>query len=91
MPTAHQQDWEYLTVAEYASQLGVAEDKVLAWIHCGELRAVNIAQSRNAQRPRWRIPVAAIEQFERSRETAPPPPKPARRRLKQSADEVRYY
>lgn len=69
-----------VTPAEYAKARGISGDKVLGWIASGELVAVNVAQSANGRRPRWRISLDAIEAFERSRSTvAKPPAKPKRR------------
>ena len=65
--------------------LGVADAKILAWIRSGELRAVNLARSRNG-RPRYAIDVADIEAFERSREVVPLGSGNATRRLRRRAD-----
>jgi len=68
-----------LSPSAVAKRYGISADKVLAWIHSGELSAVNVAQSRSG-RPRWRITPEAIEQFERSRANTPPPKRTRRRR-----------
>lgn len=73
----------YATPKDYAVKLGVDVGKVLAWIHSGELRAIDISQTRGG-RPRWRIPQQAIVDFETARSTRPPA-KPVRRRRKQIA------
>jgi hypothetical protein len=53
-----------------ATRYGISPDKVLAWIHSGELRAINIAKTR-ASRPRWVISTDDLAAFERSRECVP--------------------
>lgn len=73
----------YLTARQYAQRLGIDVGKVLAWIHSGELRAVDVSQYRSG-RPRWRIPVDAIAAFEQARSTRPAA-KPGRRRRQQIA------
>ena len=66
--------------SEYAEARGIATDKVLSWIRSGELKAVNVALQRNG-RPRYRISLDAIEEFEQRRTPQPAPaPTPRRRR-----------
>lgn len=69
-----------LTPPELAAQLGVSVDKILTWIHSGELRAVNLA-TRLGGRPRFRIDPADVAEFENRRVARPIPktPKPRRR------------
>ncbi|HLJ92941.1 MAG TPA: helix-turn-helix domain-containing protein [Gemmataceae bacterium] len=55
-----------LTPPELARRWGLSPDKILAWIHSGELPAINAARSA-AGRPRWLIDVADIVVFERRR------------------------
>ena len=77
------QTGEYLTPEMYAKKLGVSHDKVLVWINRRELYAVNVS---NAKRPRWRIPVNKIAEFEKLRSNQMAEPvqaKPRRRRLPQ--------
>lgn len=59
--------------SQYADARGIAVDKVLCWIHSGELRAVNVARSRIG-RPRYQFPLDAIEAFEEARQVQPPAP-----------------
>lgn len=66
----------YITPPMYAKLLGVNPDKILAWIACGELRAVNVAD-RVGGRARWRISAEAIANFERRRAAV----KPAKTRI----------
>ena len=59
-----------LTPRRVARSFGISPDKVLAWIHTGELRAVNVATTR-ASRPRWVVASEDLAAFERSRECMP--------------------
>src|SRR5262249_18365073 len=69
-----------LTVCDFARRYRVGEDKVRAWIRCGELRAVNTAAVL-CGRPRWVIPPEALLEFERLRRGGPlPKPQRPRRR-----------
>src|SRR5207244_1813409 len=71
-----------LTPSDVSRLLQVNVHQVLAWINSGELRAMNVAKTRNDtrtnKRPRWRIKPDAIADFERSRMNLPMPA-PARR------------
>lgn len=60
--TAH----AYLTPAELAAMWRVSHDKVLEFIRTGELAAFNVASSRS-RRPRFRIALAAVTEFEARR------------------------
>lgn len=71
----------YLTPPQLARKWGVNVEKVLHWIHSGELAAINVATRLNGQRPRFRIRPQDAELFEKSRATAPAP-KPARRQTR---------
>jgi len=73
---------------DLARRYGVAIEKIHSWIHCGDLRAVNIA-TRTSQRPRFRIRQSDLEAFEAARSTTPPP-KPPRRRRKTDAPVKEY-
>lgn len=77
------------TVQQIVERMGVTEHTVLAWIHTGELRAVNVGRAPGAGKPRWRISAEALAQFELGRETTAPPAKTRRR--KQSADVIQFY
>ncbi len=70
-----------------AKMLGIKVDKVHAWIHAGELKAVNVAQKRSG-RPRWRIMDEQLQEFLRSRQNAKPTP---RRRRKHKVYTGRQY
>lgn len=70
---------DYLTPPQYAEELGIATDKVYAWIASGQLRAINVAE-RSDGRPRYRIPRDAREEFEARRTLGLPVPPKRRRR-----------
>ncbi len=61
-----------------AKMLAIKVDKVHAWIHAGELKAVNVAQTQSG-RPRWRILDEHLQEFLRSRQSVKPTP-PRRRK-----------
>ena len=71
--------------AEIAQRWGCKVDKVLSLIGSRELVAMNLATSRTAGKPRWRISPQALEDFERGRSTQPKPKPVARRRKAKSA------
>ena len=56
-------DEKYFTPQEAAEILSTTDDKVLAWIHSNELDAIDVAKSKNGQRPRWRISESALGRF----------------------------
>jgi hypothetical protein len=79
------------TPPEVAKQFGVATTKVIAWIRCGELKALNLA-NRGCTRPRYSISPEALEQFERSRQVIPDGGLSTTQRLRrQSQASVREY
>jgi excisionase family DNA binding protein len=86
MPAAIEQRW--LTPPEVARRIGVMPDKILAWIHSGELRAINAATSLSG-RPRYRISPEDLEAFLAARAVMPPPPK--HRRAKRRQDGVTEF
>ncbi len=55
-----------LTPPELARLWGISPDKVLTWIRRGELRAINVATTRNG-RPRYLIDIDDIRSFEARR------------------------
>ncbi len=67
-----------LSPPELAKRWGIDPAKIIAWIHSGELRAIN-ASTRRDGRPRYLIDVADIAAFEATRD-ASPTPRPIRRR-----------
>lgn len=63
---------EHLTTQQVAKRYGIARTKVLGWIRCGELRAINVA-SNVASRPRWVVSPAELDRFELIRSSQPAP------------------
>ncbi|GAB5516578.1 helix-turn-helix domain-containing protein [Rhodopirellula baltica] len=71
----------FYTPPQFAKLLGVKPDKVLDWIHSGELVAINCASNPNGERPRWRIPDDEAGKFLlRRRHAASVVDRPGRRR-----------
>lgn len=60
---------KYYTANELAEMLNVDPEKIRDWIHSGELEAMNLASSKHAQRPSWRIGAGAICKFLSTRAT----------------------
>jgi hypothetical protein len=68
---------ESLSTAEFARRYKIGIHKALVLIARGEVAAVNVSLS---SRPQWRIPPAAIEDFERRRAAqSKPAPKQKRK------------
>jgi len=57
-----------LTPPELARQLGVAPETIIAWIHAGELRAIDVSRNPGIGRPRYRIDPTDLIAFEANRE-----------------------
>jgi hypothetical protein len=81
--------------AQVAKLWGISHDKVLEFIKTGELRAFNVA-SKNSRRPQFKIPSAALREFEEQRsgrEPARSVSRPSGRRpaRKSSASSPREY
>jgi hypothetical protein len=83
-----------ITPPALARRYGIGVTKVLAWIARNELRAINVA-SRRGMRPRWVIPISAIEQFEARRSndanTAPTPRRRRRTGIRPSPAGVEFF
>lgn len=79
-----------LSVPQVARMLGVAENKVTAWIKTGELKAIDLSRLRG-QRPRYAIDVADLARFEESRVVVPDNAQPARRLRRRAASGVKQY
>ena len=77
------------TVQDLQARYGVTVHTVLGWIRSGELRAVNVGRRSGAKKPRWRIPQAALDAFERLRTPGPPPPR--KHRHQRSAEVIEFY
>ena len=86
--TTKSSEREYLTPPQVSALLGVGHEKLLAWIHSGELRAVDLSATRG-KRPRWRISRQALDDF-LSRRSASPPAKPRQRR-RQPDNVITFY
>jgi excisionase family DNA binding protein len=78
-----------LTPAEIARRLRISADKVLGWIHSGELTAINVAQNPSG-RPRFRVDVADYVEFQNRRQVRPQGPVSKRPR-KQRADVHEFF
>ena len=73
---------EVTTPPAYAKSRKVSVDRVHRWIQSGELLAFCVSDP-DSKKKHYRIRLADIEQFERSRMPKPEPPKPRRRRSRQ--------
>jgi excisionase family DNA binding protein len=71
-----------LTTKEVAQRFRVNPDKVRAWIHSGELHAVNTSV---AGKDRYIITPEALAAFEQARSAARPAPQPPQRRPRKLA------
>lgn len=78
-----------ISPSELAKRYGCKVDRIHAMIRSGELPAINVASSLTG-RPRWRIPVEAVQQFEERRSSRPTPPAPRRRQRRQKPAAVDY-
>lgn len=56
-------DIRYYTPDQAAEVLGVDGEKVLGWIHSGELAASNVGSRPDGGKPRWRIAEADLGRF----------------------------
>lgn len=72
----------YHTPRELAAMTGIKVDKIYGWIESGELKAANLAENGNGERPRWRIWWDDWQAFLDGRANKPAEPKPTRRRRK---------
>jgi excisionase family DNA binding protein len=79
-----------LTPPEVAQLWGVSVGKVMTWIRNGELRAINVAQ-RLGGRPRYRIDVADLTDFENRRAYQPNVPVPRRPRKRRDDYVYKYF
>jgi excisionase family DNA binding protein len=78
------------TVAELAEHLRVNEHAILAWIRSGEIRAMNVGRSPGGKKPRWRVTLSALEDFELRRTPTPTPPK-AKARRRRDASVIEFF
>ena len=79
-----------ITPPELAAELRVSCDKILYWIHAGELKATNIAQDQSS-RPRYRIDRSAVDDFKRLRMNHAAPKMPRRQKRKPPADVIEFF
>ena len=79
-----------LTTTEVAQLWGVSVGKIMTWIRNGELRAINVAQ-RLGGRPRYRIDVADLTDFENRRAYQPDVPVPRRPRKRRDDYVYKYF
>ena len=63
-------DRRHFTPPEIAEEFGVAVAKVIAWIRCGELKAIDVA-NRGCTRPRYRIAPDDLDRFKQARAVVP--------------------
>jgi len=69
------------TVKDVCARYGVGEHTVLGWIRSGDLKAIHVGRKANAKKARWRLSLAALQEFETARGSMPPAQRaPPRRR-----------
>jgi hypothetical protein len=78
----------YLTPPELAKRWRCKPAKILGFLRNGELRGFDISSS-GTSRPRWRISLGAVVEFE-NRRAAKPAVKPMRRR-KRDAQVIEFF
>ena len=77
---------------EAAEILGLSDDGIVAMIHSGEIVASNIARSKDAKRPRWRIAEGDLGRFLLSRRhPASQAERPAKRTRAASKAEKHFH
>jgi excisionase family DNA binding protein len=79
-----------LTQPEVAQLWGVSVGTIMTWIRNGELRAINVAK-RLGGRPRYRIDVADLTDFENRRAYQPDAPVSRRQRKRRDHDVIQFY
>lgn len=75
------------TIKDICNRFSVNEHTVLAWIHSGELKAVNVGVAPGKKKPRWRITQPALDSFMALRAATPAPSPPRNRRKQQPGAE----
>jgi excisionase family DNA binding protein len=65
-------DEKYYSTNEAAKVLGIDDETVLAWIHSGQLPAVNVSKKPNGKRPTYRISQSALGRLLIGRQTQSP-------------------
>lgn len=79
-----------LTREQASIRLAIDPDSVSLLISSGQLKAVNVAKSRNAKRPTWRIRPEDLAEFELIRSTIKPPSN-AKPRTPKRTGRKRYF
>jgi excisionase family DNA binding protein len=82
-------DHTYYTPPELAKRWRTGADKVRQWIADGELRGIDLS-ARRGGRPRWRVPLEAVLEFEQRRAAVPARP-PGRRRRRPSSEVIEFF
>jgi helix-turn-helix protein len=77
---------DYLTPPQIARRFGVEPAKVLSWIRCGDLSAINMAERLNG-RPRWRVSQSSLDSFLVARTSRPAQKTMPRRRKRPEVTE----
>jgi hypothetical protein len=80
----------HFTPPQLARRWQVSRSKVLGWLARGELRGINVA-GRLGGRPRWRISLDAVLQFEQERSAVPQTPAGPRRRRAAPTGIIEYF
>lgn len=87
MPSVTQQT---LTPPELARRWRVKPERVIGWIRSGELRAFDVSSKPGVGKPRFRISLDAILEFENRRSAAQDRPV-TRRRRRQPDNVIQYF
>jgi len=82
---------KHYSAQEAAELLGISDDGVVGLIHAGEIVAVNVARSKDAKKPRWRIPESDLGRFLLSRRHPASMERPAKRQRKTAATEPTFF
>jgi excisionase family DNA binding protein len=77
------------SVRDLCDRFQVNEHTVLAWIHSGELKAVNVGVAPGKKKPRWRVTQSALDEWLQLR-ASPSPALPTRRRRTQTSDVIEF-
>lgn len=79
------------TVNQIAERYGVDPQTVTHWIRTGQLKAITVGREPGKIKPRYRVTVRAIKDFEESRIIQPPKPRKRRPRVKNPGARRIYY
>ena len=78
---------QYLTPRQIARMLGVSHEKVLRWIHNGELPAVDLSTNQ-LERPRFKVAKDNLDAFLNKRSVKPLSQPTRRSRLVDSSEDI---